>query len=193
MITRAELGRQFFHLTIGLLAVFLYYVGIFNTLTLMGVLLISFALSLLSKKMKLPVIGFLLESFDREGDKKRFPGKGFLTFFFGMWLVVSIFERQVALPSLMILTLGDSFATIAGLSIGRLKMPFSKDKTFEGTIAGIVAGSLGAYLFLGNWYTALIASAAAMIVESVDIMTKEPFDDNVLVPITAALVIVLVH
>ncbi len=191
MITRPELGRQFLHLTIGLSAVALYYFGILNPLTLAGLVLVSFALSLISKRAKLPVIGFLLESFERETDIKNLPGRGFITFFAGMWLVVSLFERETALPSLMILTLGDSFATVVGLVAGRVRMPFSRSKTLEGTVAGILAGFLGAYFFLRNWQVSIIASSAAMIVESVDILTKEPLDDNILVPIAAAAVVML--
>jgi dolichol kinase len=93
------------------------------------------------------------------------------------------------MASVMVLALGDSVSHLFGLHYGRIKYPLSKTKFLEGTIAGFIAGFIGALVFL-PWHEAFFASLIAMAAEAVEIkIGAQQIDDNLVVPITAGAVV----
>ena len=97
------------------------------------------------------------------------------------------------MASIMVLALGDSISHLYGLHYGKTKHPFSKTKFLEGTIAGIIFGFIGAFVFL-PWWEALLASLAAMIVEAIEIkIGTQQVDDNLIVPFVAGAVVWIVR
>jgi len=137
--------------------------------------------------VRIPILHKLLKTFDRKQDLEHFPGKGAVFYFFGAFIVVLVFPKNIALASIMILALGDSVSRIIG-PYGYLKHPFHNEKFFEGVIAGAITGFLGAIFFV-SWPLALIASSASMLIEGLDLRIKNfKIDDNLLIPIVAAVV-----
>ena len=59
-------------------------------------------------------------------------------------------------------------------------------------IIGVIVGTIGASLFV-SWYIAFFGSLIAMILESLDLKIRgRVLDDNVLVPLVAAIVMSLI-
>lgn len=188
-----EFRRQAFHIVMGLLIVFLLAVEVFNAWTLLWILLVGIAISLISMKKDIPGISWLLSIFERESELKRFPGKGTITFFIGALLSVLLFQKDIALASITILTLGDSFSHLIGKYYGRIKHPLNNVKLLEGTIAGIFFAAIGAVFFV-TFYEAVAASAVAIFSEAVEIkIRKTKVDDNLTIPLIAGLVIVIMR
>ncbi len=186
-----EVRRQLFHALLGIAIVFLLSKGYLNAFLLATITAAGLILSFLSRKAELPAIAWLLDKFERKDERKRFPGKGALSLVAGALVAVLLFPKNVALAAIMVLALGDSFSHIVGRFFGRTKQPFSV-KLVEGTIAGIVFGFLGAVLFVGT-IEALAAAAAAMTIEAVEIrLGKTVVNDNLLVPLVAGVVIILI-
>lgn len=195
MLSQQELSRQILHIIIGLVTVTAYYYNILSSLAIFLIIIIGIIASMLSKRIWLPFFSFFLERYEREEDKKTFPGKGMVFFFIGVLLVVQLFEQEIALAAIMILALGDSISHIVGGRFGRIKNIFNgrSKKLFEGTLAGIFAGFIGAILFVPV-YEALIASFVAMAAEVVEIdFNHNTLDDNVVVPLVAGTVIFLMR
>ncbi|MBI5390833.1 hypothetical protein HZB02_05035 [Candidatus Woesearchaeota archaeon] len=192
-----ELRRQLFHLTLGIVIVFLLWLHLLNAPLLAMLAVMGAFLSYCSKYQNLPIIKEFLDRFERPEERKRFPGKGALYYVLGCLLTVVIFDtllhqQQIALAAIMILALGDSVSHIIGKTYGKIKHPWNQKKVIEGTIAGIVAGALGAWLFVPLGI-AMLGSAVAMIIEAVEIKYKRwIIDDNLLVPLVAGSVIWLV-
>ncbi len=190
-----ELFRQMLHLFFGVLLVILIYFNIMTNLYIFILLLLSIMFSILSKKFRIPFLSWFLDKFEREHHMKRMPGKGFIFFLVGCLLVLKLFEKDIALASIMVLAVGDSISHISGIKgfAGKLKNPFSKKKFFDGIIFGTIAGALGA-LFFVNPIEACLGSLVAIVAESVEVaLNGEAIDDNIIVPLIAGTTIYLLR
>ena len=184
-VTNFEWNRQLFHLFLGITISILLMYGFINKELVLIVIITGIILSYLSKKTRITVICNLLEIFERKEDIKKFPGKGIIFYFIGVYIALLLFSKDIAMASIMVLALGDSISHIYGLHYGKIKHPLSKTKFLEGTIAGFVAGFLGAVIFI-PLAEALIASLAAMIIEAIEIrIGTEQVDDNLIIPVVA--------
>ena len=187
MLTKLEIKRQLIHALLGIIIVILLYFSIISSAILFAVSAIGLILSFLSRKFNIPVIYGFLQIFDRKKDLENFPGKGAVFYVIGAFVVVLIFPKEIAMASIMILALGDSVSRLVG-PYGYLKHPFHNEKFFEGAIAGAIAGFLGAVFFV-PWLFALIAASISMLIEGIDLEIKGfKIDDNLLIPIVAAVV-----
>ncbi|MBS3096210.1 hypothetical protein J4480_02110 [Candidatus Woesearchaeota archaeon] len=195
-VNKFEWDRQLFHIFLGIGIVLSLMYGILGYditvlgitiryADILGIIILGFLLSYLSKKIKIPVIYQLLQKLERSEELKRFPGKGTIFYFIGVLVSLMIFPKDIAMASIMVLALGDSVSHLYGLHYGKIKHPLSKTKFLEGTIAGFIAGFIGAFVFL-PWHEAFFASLAAMIAESAEINAgMQQVDDNLVVPFVA--------
>ncbi len=192
-INKFEIRRQAFHICLGLTIVALLNYNIINSLIIFIVLIAGIILSILSKKYKIPVIQQFLNIFERKETIDKFPGRGTIAFFIGCLLVLQLFEKNIALASIMILTFGDSFSHLVGWHIGRRKNPLNCLKSIEGNVAGAIAGFIGAMFFVSPLY-AFVASFTAMAAETIEIKMQERIvDDNITVPLVAGTVMHLLR
>jgi dolichol kinase len=186
MTRKRELKRQLFHIVTGIIIVLLFHLNII-TLKLFGIIIIAGSIiSLAWKKDANPIIGFFLKNFERNGRK---AGHGAMWFFIGAFIVLYIFPQNIALASIMILALGDSVSHYVGRFHGRRKHPLNKKRNVEGTIAGVLIGSMGAMFFVAAHY-AFFAAFVAMNVEVIEWeILGYKVNDNVVVPVVASIVL----
>ena len=188
-----ELRRQIFHIFLGLAIVVLLMYGLLKKETVLLIIIFGLILTYASKKIKIPLIYTLLERFERKEELKRFPGKGVILYFIGVYLTLLLFSKEIAMASIMVLALGDSVSHLFGLHYGKTKNPLSKKKLLEGTIAGFIAGFIGALVFVRP-VEAFLGSLAAMIFEAIEIkIGTQQVDDNLIVPLVAGTVIWVVR
>ena len=194
MLSILELKRQCMHIIVGLMTVTLIFYNFLSPFAILLLIIVGVMLSFLVKRVPIPIISFILDQVEREEQKKTFPGKGTIFFFIGVLLSVQLFERNIALASIMVLTLGDSVSHLFGAQFGRLKNIFNgkSKKLLEGTLIGTLTGFLGAVFFVPI-PEAFLGSAAAMIAEVIKIdFNDSTLDDNLVVPLVAGTVMVLV-
>ncbi len=192
MLTQREFGRQIIHMLMGFVIVGLIYVEIFTPSILFLIVMLGFLLSFICKHTRIPIVSNFLDWFER--DSATFPGKGMIFFFIGTLLVVKLFPKNIALASVMVLAMGDSWSHIIGARIGKMKNIFNGNskKLFEGTVAGTLMGTFGALLFV-PFPEAFLGAAGAMIAEVAEIhLNKNELDDNIVVPLVAGAVMLLV-
>ena len=187
MITKLEVRRKAFHLCLGMIIALLFYNGViglgFMALTSFFGMAISFACS----RFKIPFISFCLDKFERQKNMKN-PGMGIILFFAGCFFAMVLFERDIAIASILILSIGDSFSHIIGAHMGKIKHPWNSAKNMEGSFIGFVLAAMAAYPFAGA--AAIAGSFAAMFIESFDLrIGRFAIDDNLTVPIVAGAVI----
>ncbi len=188
-----EFKRQLFHLFFGLAIVFLLGYDILNSSILLFLISIGLVISFLSKKHKIPVIWKFLEIFDRKEDLKKFPGRGVIFYLIGCFIVVLLFPKDIAMASIMILAFGDSVSVIFGARYGKILHHLTNKKFLEGALAGLIAAFIGASFFV-SFFEAFFASLFAIIAEGVEIrIGMERVDDNIIMPLVAALVILLIR
>ncbi|MFC1647430.1 phosphatase PAP2 family protein [Patescibacteria group bacterium] len=189
-----ELRRQSAHLFVGLAIVFLLKLQLLNTHILFLITIIGGFIVLAARKIRLPIIHDVLEYFERPHHIARFPGRGSFFMVLGAAIATLIFDLNVAMAAIMIMAVGDSVTNIIGRHFGKYQNPFNSKKNIEGTLWGIGTATLGALLFVPFW-PAFWASVIAMIVESLDLGWKSKgieLDDNVLIPLVAGAVIMIV-
>lgn len=188
-----EIRRQLLHIAIGFVTLSLIIFGVLTPLILFLIIVLSAGLSILSKKYRVPIVSWFLDNFEREKERERFPGKGFISFFVGILLAVKLFQPSIAYASIMVLTLGDSVSHMIGSHIGRIRNPLNGIKSVEGNLAGGLAGFMGAVLFVSPGL-AIIGSFGAMIIEAIQIKMNESIvDDNIIVPLVAGAIMVLMR
>lgn len=184
-----ELGRKGTHMIFGSIMLVLIYL---NLIWLQGLAILigaSLIASLISTKYKIPVIYSLLRNFERPEHLRKFPGRGAVFFLLGVLLSVILFEKNIALASIAILTFGDAVASFFNITHGKTQHPFavSKRKLIEGSLAGTIAGFLASLLFV-NWKLALMGSVIGMVFEVMEIKINDnQLDDNVIVPLAAGI------
>lgn len=180
-----ELKRQLFHALYGIIILILlqYYSKSFIVLVLFVLVIIGLILSQKSKTKKIPIISPILNIFDRKKDLKTHPGKGAVTLTIGFFIAL-LFPLTIAKVAILILALGDASSTIGGKLFGRTKI--SKNKTLEGTIAGIIISTLAALIYV-PLIPAVATSTLAMFSEHFE--TKW-LDDNIIIPIVSGIVLI---
>lgn len=194
MLSRKELARKGLHILIGLTASLLFYEDILSPLAIFYLIIMGILLSLISKRLDIPLICWFLDTFEREKERKTFPGKGTIFLFIGMLLAVQLFPKDMAMAAMMVLTFGDSISHLVGAEFGSIKNIFNgkSKKLLEGTLAGSVTGFLAAAFFVPI-PEAFFGSFGAMIAEVIQIDFNEyTLDDNVVVPLVAGTIMLLV-
>lgn len=183
-----EIERQAIHIIFG--AIIILLILMIEREVVLIILFLMFLLSvlfsILSMKVKVPIISWFIETFSREHEVKIFPGKGIVFFLAGCLLTFKLFSQDIALASITVLTFGDSIATIAGFFSQKYPYkPFNKFKTLYGTLIGTVVSFLIALIFIEPLYAAT-AAVFGMFIEALAIRLGETeADDNLIVPLAA--------
>jgi dolichol kinase len=130
--------------------------------------------------IKIPGIDEWLKNVGREGE---IPGEGALYNALGILFTIGLLRNDSAavISVILILALGDGFATYVGTSYGRHKLPWNKNKTWEGTI-GFAAGAICALFAMPIPATILIV-VLATIIESLPLKVN----DNITLPVVSSL------
>ena len=108
-----------------------------------------------------------------------------LYYAFGILFTLLVFPFPASAAAIAIFALGDSTASIFGGLIGK-SLPFNKGKTLEGSLSGFVFAFLAGCLFVSPWIAA-VGAAVAMFVEYLPL----PINDNVVIPLVTASVLML--
>lgn len=107
-------------------------------------------------------------------------------FAIGILLALLIFPTPVNYAAIGIFAFGDSAASFFGSAFARTPLPFNKDKSLEGSVAGFLFAFLAGSLFVPPLF-ALVGAAVAMVVEYLPI----PINDNLVIPLFTGLALTL--
>ena len=181
-----ELLRKAIHVIAGIFVVLAVETRFLTTGTLGALIVVLGAIVLFNYRYEKELLTRVL-SLNR-ADKK-VPGLDVLAFFLGCWIVLAIFPHEIAFASILILTFGDPVAHLISTGFGGKEAAVTRTSYFEGTVAGTIVGALAGWIYVG-FFPALIASAAAMFVESGELrIASHHIDDNFTIPIVAGLVL----
>lgn len=187
---RFEVRRQVAHVFIGLSILFLYSIDLLTPELMLAILALGGMLSLASHGMEVPGLKHLLDYFERPQHRRSFPGRGSFFMVLGALLAMVLFPKTIALAAIAIMTLGDAVTNIFGRYFGEVKLPYNPKKTVDGALMGVAAAALGAFYFV-PLHVAILASFVAMFVETLDLKILFQIDDNLIVPVVAGGVMML--
>ncbi|HJH30683.1 MAG TPA: CTP--2,3-di-O-geranylgeranyl-sn-glycero-1-phosphate cytidyltransferase [Methanosarcinaceae archaeon] len=125
----------------------------------------------LEHDMKIPLLNFLF----REKEKSHLAGHVFFTI--GVIISISVFSEMIACAAILMTTFGDMSAALIGKAFGSTRI--YNGKSLEGCAAEFIVDLFIGYVFLGNWFIALIMALTATVVETAVVK----IDDNLAIPV----------
>lgn len=179
-----ELRRKLSHLAFGVFLAFLVISPwhvlaiILNVSLIIGV----FAAAYLNERFH---VAFIARVFAYYNASNRPATKAAITFFAGCLFAVLLFPPLNAALAILVLSVGDGVAAIAGLYIGRHKL--FNGKTLEGSVAFFISAFVVLVLFI----TPTKAGVIALIAAATELTTPAYLDDNLSIPIITGLLLSL--
>ena len=181
---KAELRRKSIHLSCTIIPILYYFacsreqILVFSCFIAIGFLIAEFA------RYRIQFCAQIFEktffSLLREKEIKRgLTGATYL--FLSTSITIFIFEKEVAVPALFVLTLADSFAAITGKLKGKHKF---FNKSIEGSATFFLFTLLILYIFIPESGLSVISiSVLVTVIEALPV----PVNDNILVPLSAGI------
>ena len=123
----------------------------------------------------------ILEYVERDFNWKTLPGRQAYALGAGLLAVSILFNTETLEIAIITTAIYDGIATIVGKLYGKHKIS-GLNKSYEGTISGIIVNSLSLMIFLNPVKAILISIAAAIIELSAD-SKKWYLDDNFIIPL----------
>tara|TARA_E500000178_G_C16944899_1_gene718297 strand:+ start:398 stop:973 length:576 start_codon:yes stop_codon:yes gene_type:complete len=186
-----EISRKFLHLFSSIIP--LSYLWIFKEKSLvLDLLLILSIFSILIElfRFKIELINNIFKKFFNFMLRKN-ELKGSITgatwLIIGNLITVYLYPINIAVPALIFLSIGDSFAALFGKKIPKLKIG---SKSIIGTLAGIFS-SLPIALLVNQalpTHVLVIGAVTAMLVELLPL----PLNDNLTIPILSGFIMIII-
>lgn len=186
-LSRSELLRKVTHMSMGLFAFAVGWLG-----------------PLWSALLALTALAFNLFLFPRIGGRRLYrehehaagSSLGIVLYPLAVLILILVFWKrlEVAAATWGILAFGDGMASVAGMTLGRTKLPWNPRKSWAGTIAYAFFGTIAAATLLVwtapgqyDWPFAFTACAAAAVVAALLESLPQGLDDNIGVPLVSGL------
>jgi uncharacterized protein (TIGR00297 family) len=189
-LTRGELARKVVHMGVGAIAFSLRFLG-----PLWAAILAAGALGF--NLFLLPHIGG--RKLWREHEVSSGTSIGIILYPLTVLLLILVFFQrlEVAAAAWGILAFGDGMASVAGMSLGTRKLPWNPRKSWMGSIAYVLFGTVAAAVLLVwtapnqgrsyGWAFALAACALATLLAAALESLPQGLDDNLGVPLVSGL------
>lgn len=115
----------------------------------------------------------------------------YLYFAIGQMFAAFICPPMIFFAILGISSISDLMTSQFGIRFGKNHISWNQNKTWEGTLAGVISTFLISFLFVG-FFWALIFTIIFLLL---DILTNQPFNvsDNLLIPIGCSLVYIFIR
>ena len=186
-LTSGELARKSVHMGVGLIAFALRYLTPFQAAILA-------ATALAMNLFLLPRVGG--RRLWREADHAAGTSIGIILYPLAVLLLILIFYRrmEIAAAAWGILAFGDGMASVAGMALGRRKLPWNPDKSWIGSLAYVLFGGAAAAALLlwtapGQYsvpFALAVGFATALLAAALESL-PQGLDDNIGVPLVSAL------
>ena len=185
MVSWLELRRKLFHFSFGAVLVALIYFNIINVKGVLILLAILLLAGIAVTRWEVPLLTEIFKKLERTKNINKFPGKGSVFYLVGALVALVLFEKDIAMASIIILAIGDAVAPY----IRKFSRVPSNKRLFVGLVVGTICSTLGAMVFISPLEAAL-AALAAMMVEGIDVKIGiNKIDDNIIIPPVAGLVV----
>ena len=191
MISKSEYIRKLIHLSNLTIPISYYYVfqdKRFFLLCLFFFVLIFLAIDLYREKNKYIKIFFNL-FFNRMMRKHELDGAltGASWVMISAFITILIFPKNIAILSLIFMSIGDTAAGLVGRRVGKLKIG---EKTVEGFVFGFLACALISYNYkLVPFTVSIYGALVGMIFEVLPL----PLDDNLKIPLSSASIMYVIE
>lgn len=194
-----KLGRALFHVAMGLGCVVLYQFLLTRAqgLFILGGVISFFGAVEIARRYSKRLNDFWVDTIFRgiARPQERYRINSASYYLWGLGLIVFFAPREIACAAMLVLALGDPLASAIGFRLGGYR--FANGKSLLGALAFLVASSVAVagYLLLSGAYgvrLALALTAAMSITGMLVELFVERIDDNLSIPVSAAVAGMLV-
>lgn len=185
-LSKNDVLRELIHMSGFFIPLLSIYFGRLPVAAFTSVILAIYTASELSR-LKGKNMPFFSQITRHAASKSELCQFAFAPIYFGVGILLTLLlpiPDPVCYAAIAIFTLGDSAASLVGGRLSKRATRFNRTKTLEGTAAGFAFGALGAAVFVSP-LAALAGAAVGMLVEFLPL----PVNDNVLIPLSAGLVL----
>lgn len=187
-----HLARKIWHMIAGFVIVFLYCIGIPQTI---GVILLSAALVLAlfmeSKRLRNPSLNSRILKIWGPVMRNHETSRMSTTphYIASALIAIGIFPRPVAILSILYLACGDPIASLFGILYGHKGPRFKSGKSLIGTTAGIFTCALVTFFYLGTQslpvFTLLSLTVIGGLAGGLAELLPFEVDDNFTIPVVS--------
>lgn len=185
IVDRTRLRRAAIHILSGIGIIVIAYYFSWAKLFFLAALVLGILLSLLSTVYRIPIVCHLLDNCELKRAKK-LPGKSALFFLAGSLLVLALFQKEIALASIAVLTFADPVSHFAS----HLSSKGKKRKTVLGFLLSATVAIIVSSFLVPIRYS-IPSSLITMFLETrfTFKLGQDYVDDNFLIPVTFAVLI----
>ena len=182
-----EILRKFIHIFSSVIPLSILYYGsniILPYLIIIAFIFIVFDYSRLQFSIINKYYTKYFGIFTRPSEERRLSGASWLLF--SACITVLIFEENIAIISLLVLSIADAFAAIIGIKYGKTKL---FKKSLEGTISYFLAASCIIILFADDNF--IVNLSASIISSACELLSVSYLNDNLLIPLVTGFILSL--
>ncbi len=185
-----DLLKEFFRKSIHICTAFVPLFALYHqtgTVVALAVVLVFYLIAehLRIRGHYLPFISRVTAIAARRRDEGRFV-LGPVTLALGVLATLILFEPAAARIGIFALAFGDGIASLAGKLFGQRKIPYTRGKTVEGSLACFTAVLVAVAFVTGSPAHALLIAVTAALIELIPLNDY----DNLLIPVSISLVAV---
>lgn len=185
-----EILRKLIHLFDSVIPLSLFYISRENLLFILTPITIIFIILDFSRH-HITFLGKIYSTFfnivTREIEQKRNNVTGASYYLLGCLIVVYFFnDINIIISSLLIMSISDSFAALVGVKYGKTKI-YGK-KSLEGSFSFFISTIIILYMFMNNLST-IEYIYISLLITLVELFSFHRINDNLTIPVFAALVL----
>ena len=191
----AELRRKSIHVIPGFLAYpVIIYLGKPAALIISALFLALYALNEVplrkGLRLKVPITYHTCMVMARREELEGKYFTGTIYFWFTTPVTIALLEPLRAVAAVMVSSLGDAAAAIAGKALGGVRLPFNRGKTLSGSLAMLAVSALSCLLAGLPLYLSATVAVVATVVEA---LTRSSVLDELTVPLAVLVTLLLAH
>ena len=182
-----EIFRKFVHISSSGIAILLYFLGkevLLPYILAAGILfpILDYSRKYIPylKTIYISLFGIITRPYEYQG----LSGASWV--FMGAGVTTYLFNEKVAVIALLVMSLSDSAAAIIGIKFGNTRL---FNKSLEGSLAFFITTYM--IIFSLSIASMLLTSITTIIATAIELLSTPKFNDNILLPVTTALILTL--
>ena len=182
-----ELYRKYIHISSSIIAILLWVLGKNIFLPYLLFATITFCILDFSRKHKPSLQKFYLNYFGiitRPNEQNTVSGATWI--FIGSTITIMAFNENIAIISLLIMSISDSAAAIIGIKYGKTKL---FNKSLEGSIAFLFTTALIVFILSPAYF--IINIFSVLTATFIELLSTPTLNDNLLIPISTGIILTI--
>jgi dolichol kinase len=168
-----------------------FYYVIFFFFYILNLVFLANEMTRKSKRYIFPFFNFIISQLNIMSEREKKSYGTYLYFSVGQLFAAFICPPMVFFAILGMSSIGDLMTSQVGIKFGKKRISWNPNKTYEGSIAGMIVCFMICFIFIGPVYSLILTGGFVFC----DMYTTKPLNisDNLLFPVISAILFVLIR